>query len=328
MDFAFPYFRPRAPWLGGDLQTLRNYLRRLRIDLSPWPAERRTFATGDGSDDYLEGWLHLPAVASGRPLAVLIHGLTGCADSTYIRASARYLLEHGFAVLRLNLRGAGPSRAWCAERYHAGRTADLGAVLAALPPNTTQAGVVAAGFSLGGNLLLKHIGENAGAGGFRAVASVSAPVDLRAASVRLMALRNRPYQNYLLRRMRSEAFGPKTRIDGVIKVAALRARTVYDFDDRVVAPRNGFASAEDYYVRCSARQHLGEITVPTLLIHADDDPWIPSEAYRAFAWQTNPNLTALLPSSGGHVGFHGAGADVAWHNLCIARFFDRVCAGG
>jgi predicted alpha/beta-fold hydrolase len=116
-------------------------------------------------------------------------------------------------------------------------------------------------------------------------------------------------------------------MNGEIKAAALRARTVYEYDDRFVAPRNGFADAEDYYARCSAQGYLAAINVPTLVVHADDDPWIPNEAYRDFAWRTNPNLTPLLSSSGGHVGFHSAGTKVAWHNLCIARFFDRVCAG-
>ena len=98
--------------------------------------------------------------------------------------------------------------------------------------------------------------------------------------------------------------------------------TILDFDERIVAPRNGFADAADYYARNHARQFLAEIEVPTLVIHAQDDPWIPSEAYTSYAWQRNPHLHPLLPRSGGHVGFHAQGSRVPWHDRCIAAFLD------
>ena len=102
--------------------------------------------------------------------------------------------------------------------------------------------------------------------------------------------------------------------------------SVYEFDDRVVAPRNNFTTADDYYARCSAKSCLGDIRVPTLLIHARNDPWIPANAYLAFDWSSNPRITPLLPKGGGHAGFHGFGSFVPWHDRCIASFVDRLTA--
>jgi predicted alpha/beta-fold hydrolase len=124
-------FRPRFPWLGGDLQTLRNFLRRPYHDLAAWPAERLELPLRDGSGDRLVASLHR-AGEGARGLIVLLHGLTGCEDSLYIRASAAFWLARGRTVMRLNLRGAGPSRPLCGEHYHAGRSGDLRDALVAL----------------------------------------------------------------------------------------------------------------------------------------------------------------------------------------------------
>jgi predicted alpha/beta-fold hydrolase len=317
----FPQFRPRPPWVNGDLQTLRNFLRRPVFDLAPYPAERMQLPMRDGSGDTLLGDLNLPAAAAAKPLVVLIHGLTGCSTGTYMLASALHLLKHGHPVLRLNLRGAGPARALCRQQYHAGRSQDLRDVLAALPARLTRSGVFAVGYSLGANMLLKYLAEQGGSGPVRAAASVSAPIDLKAASLHLMRPRNRLYHDWLLRRMQEEALAGEG-LDAGERRAVAAVRTVYEFDDRFVGPRNGFAGAEDYYTRSSALRVLPEIRVPTLVIHALDDPWIPGAAYTGFNWQGNPRLLPLLPAQGGHVGFHGIGTRVPWHDLALKIFFE------
>src|SRR5581483_12159036 len=117
---GLPQFRERAPWLGGDLQTMRNFLRRPAIDLTPFRYERLELPLNDGSGDRLAAALQWPVVRrDGRPVVLLIHGLTGCQDSVHIRMTAAHLLRAGFPVLRLNLRGAGPSRTLCHQHYHA-----------------------------------------------------------------------------------------------------------------------------------------------------------------------------------------------------------------
>jgi alpha/beta superfamily hydrolase len=157
----YPSFRPRAPWWGGDLQTLRNTVMRPRSRLARSTAEGLRFSMADGTGDVLLGLLNRPEgeAAPDKPLAVLVHGLTGCAESSYMLATASALLRRGYGVLRLNLRGAGPSRPLCRQQYHAGRTQDIRAVLAQLPADLTRSGIVLTGYSLGGNVVLKLLGE-------------------------------------------------------------------------------------------------------------------------------------------------------------------------
>jgi len=317
---GFPRFIARPPWWGGDLQTVRNYLRRRPFLLDPHPAEPLEFPLPDDSGDILLATLNRPRAAPTdgrrRPLVILIHGLTGCAESSYILASARHLLDRGHLVLRLNLRGAGPSRQRCRLRYHAGRSEDLRTVVGRLDGRLAADGIVIVGYSLGGNMLLKYLGEQGRRAPLLGAVSVSAPIDLRATQRRFMQPRNRRYHDHILARMKEEA-APLS--NGLAAVAS-----VYEFDDRIVAPANGFAGAEDYYARCSANGFLKEIRVPTLVIHARNDPWIPAASYLAVDWSANPRLTPLLPRGGGHVGFHGIGSRAPWHDRCISLFVDRL----
>ena len=140
-----PQFQERWPWLGGDLQTLRNFLRRPCADLSEFAAERIELPLDGAGGDLMTAALHWPKGRQRRPLAILIHGLTGCEDSTYMCATARALLRSGYPVLRLNQRGAGPSRLLCRERYHAGRSEDLARAIAELPARARAQGILAVG---------------------------------------------------------------------------------------------------------------------------------------------------------------------------------------
>jgi uncharacterized protein len=306
-------FRPRPPWLGGHLQTIRNQIVRPHYALPD--GERLWIELGDG--DALAATLHR---GPRGPLAVLIHGLSGTEDSVYVRATAAHLLGLGVSVLRLNLRGAGVSASRCRASYHAGRSEDLRLLLAGLPRDLVGDGVVLVGYSLGANVLLKLLGEG-GHPDIRAAATVSAPIDLAAASACLLLPRNRLYQSWLLTMMRVEAMaGPLTEGE---RRAAAGARSVLEFDDRLVAPRNGFASAAEYYARSSAAPLLDRIRVPTLVVHAGNDPWIPMDAYRRFDWRASPALTLLL-GDGGHVGFHGVGSRTPWHDRAISAFLSRL----
>ena len=323
-------FRPRFPWLGADLQTLRNFLVRPRYALDPWPAERLELMMRDDSGDRLVASLHR-AQGAASPLVVLLHGLTGCEDSSYVRASAAFWLARGYAVLRLNLRGAGPSRPLCGDQYHAGRSGDLRdalRALAAVPGIDFEAGLYLVGYSLGANMMLRFLAEEAAAFPVTAAVGVSAPIDLKASQVRLMTARNWLYHRYLLTRMKEEALATPRALSFAERTAILSADTVFAYDEQVVAPRNGFAGADDYYRQCSGLRFLPAITTPTLLVHAKDDPWIPTPAYEHFDWSAHPALTPLLAKAGGHVGFHGRDRDAAWHDLAAAAFFASLDRDG
>ena len=318
---VFPGFEARAPWWGGDLQTIRNYLVGRRTGLDAFAGERLLLELRDGSGDRLVASLNRPAKpVPGRPLALLLHGLSGCEESVYILNTAKHLLSRGFAVLRLNLRGAGRSRPLCRFQYHAGRSEDLADALASLPRPLVAAGLVAIGFSLGGNMLLKYLGESGDSTQIRAAVTVSTPLDLAAASAQMARRRNAVYQHYLLRAMRRESLGEGAELTAGEREAIRSARSIREFDDRFTAPRNGFSGADDYYQRNSSRRFLDGIAVPTLLIHAADDPWIPPGPYLGHAWQRNPNLLPLLARRGGHVGFQGRDRQTPWHDHCVTQF--------
>lgn len=317
-----PTFTARAPWLGPDLQTLRNMLRPPRLALA---GERVELPLADGSGDRLAAMLHRPDERRA-PLAVLIHGLSGGEDSPYMLVSAAALLERGHPVLRLNLRGAGASRPLCRFQYHAGRTADLRDALVALDPALSADGLLLLGYSLGGNMLLKFLAEHAAALPVRAAAAVSAPLDLAAAARRILMRRNTVYHWNLLKAMKVEALAPAAELAPSERMAIAEARTIVEFDERFVAPRNGFAGAADYYARNSSEQFLSAIGVPTLIVHALDDPWIPPNAYRRVRWADNRHLHRALSRGGGHVGFHARGARLPWHDQVVGEFFATATA--
>jgi len=306
---GLPAFVPRWPWIGGDLQTVRNWLVRPRPPIGAWPIEQLDFDMGDGTGDVLHGFLQRPAEQQPRPLVMLIHGLTGSSESSYVRVSTFNVLSAGYPVLRLNLRGAGSTRGRTRQFYHAGRTADLDRVLRSLSPGLAAEGVVPVGYSLGGNLVLKYLGEQGANAPVMAAASISAPIDLSSAQSRLGTARNQVYHRYLLDTMKQER--------GAAPDAGIRS--ILDFDNRI-APTNGFKDALDYYRQCSAGPVLGAIRRPTLIIHAADDPWIPIDPYRAIGWEANPMLLPMLMPSGGHVGFHGRGLTMPWHDRALLEF--------
>ena len=329
MTFDPPDFVPRFPWLGGDLQTLRNFVVRPRHDLAPWPGRRVELALDDGSGDRLLAVLHENRDEAG-PLVVLVHGLTGCQDSFYVLGTARHFLEQGYPVLRLNLRGAGPGRPLARGGYNAGSSADFAAALRALVERDGRLlarGLAPIGYSLGGNMLLKFLAEAGRDFPIVAAASVSAPIDLKATQVQIMAPRNRLYHAYLISRMKAELLATPGGVPGEVAQRARQAASVFEFDDAIVAPAAGFLGADDYYARCSARGFLPGIEIPALLLHARDDPWIPAAAYEGAAWLAKAGLEVRLAPGGGHVGFHGKGSRTTWHDRSIAAFLRAQLEG-
>ncbi|MEP3115150.1 alpha/beta fold hydrolase [Nisaea sp.] len=317
---SYPPFQPRFPWVGGHPQTLRSFLFGGRPDIPSARSERISFPLEDGSGDRLSGMLeHPPKPIPGAPLVVIIHGLTGCEDSFHVRDAARYFVSCGLTALRLNLRGAGPSRPDCMQTYHAGRSADLEMVLDQLMALDVAEKFVLFGVSLGGNMMLKYLGEKSRSHVAAAI-SVSAPIDLARTSERFIQPRNRFYHSWLLKNMKRQA--QATPGLSAREISAIRhCRTTVEYDERHIAARNGFDGARDYYAKSSAKGFLPGIRVPTLIVHALNDPWIPGQIYLDVDWAGNPALTPLLPLDGGHVGFRDN--DGTWHFRMAERFLEQ-----
>jgi len=323
-------FAPRSPWITGDLQTVRNFLLRPRVDLTPWPAQRLWLPLPPGPEpagDEMAASLQAPERIGEAPLVVVLHGLTGCERSVYVRHSARFWLQRGHPLVRLNLRGSPPSRPRCRGHYHAGRSADVHAALQLLverQPRIATQGLVLVGYSLGGNVLIKLLAESGRELPIRAAATVSAPIDLKATALRFHRPRNRLYLRWLLTLMKREALRPPALVSAQERQAIRGARTVLEFDDRFVAPRFGFDGAEGYYRDCFGLQFLPDVEVPLLALNARDDPWIPVAPYEQAAGFGNPHLRVRVTDGGGHVGFHAADHPHPWHDRAIRAFLREV----
>lgn len=225
--------------------------------------------------------------------------------------------------MRLNLRGSLPSLPTAAGHYHAGRTEDLAEALRGLPADLTRYGIVLLGHSLGGNLVLKFMGEGGHGLPVLAAAAVSTPIDLAATCARMMTRRNFVYHRYMLDAMKREALAPGAMVSAAERAAIAAARSVYEFDDRFIAPRFGYRDAPHYYESNAAKNFLAGVARPTLILHALDDPWIPAACYTAIDWMRLPMIKTVLSPRGGHLGFHGRGSRVPWHDRVTEGWFAR-----
>ena len=313
-------FKERFPWIGSDLQTLRNSFVSAVQDA---PLERRLFLPlRDG--DTLTARLDKPVNPSHTPLIILIHGLTGSENSTNIVSAALFFIQLGWRVLRLNLRGSTPTRPGTSGHYHAGKTDDLVDALRNLPDDLTSNGIILIGHSLGANLILKFLGEEQDHLSVLCGVAISSPLNLRATCMQMMKRRNALYQRYILSAMKQEALAKGARLTDTQRNAIIKARTLYDFDNDFIAPLFGYDDALHYYESNSSENFLAGIKKPTLIIHALDDPWIPSQSYLEQDWTRYSFVETAINDKGGHLGFHGKGSPIGWHNRVTAHWLENL----
>ncbi len=313
-------FRRRWPWVTADLQTIRNDLPGRLAGVPADSGQRIEIPLGDGSGDCLVARFH-PGRAPA-PAVILVPGLTGCEASRHVLQAADAWVADGAPVVRLNLRGSPPGRSLAKGHYHMDRVRDLAdACLAvgALDPGIRQQGIVIVGFSLGGALALRLAQAPDRPDLLKAVVAVSAPLDLPATAERIARPRNRFYERWLLRRLKQET-APLWR-DGpaAVRAAVESARHIHEFDDALTAKEAGFHDAADYYASCSPMNDMDGLGIPALVIHADDDPWVPPPSV-----VERPPLRVVVTRGGGHVGFHGAGSRMPWYVGAAARFLQSL----
>lgn len=336
-------FRTPRGWRSGHLQTIRSRVVPRTYDLHRRGSRRNLLVdVDDGSGDRLMVQVHrtrwTPDGRSRRGLVVLIHGLGGSAESDYVRASAQGLLAAGYNVARVDLRSAGLSGATSAHMYHAGKTDDLRAVLSHLaeqPEARDNAHatprLIVMGFSLGGAATLKLLGEPLRGLPVVAGVTVSAPLDLIVGSTHLSNTMFGLYERYILMALRRDSLRPapggRPRVSDTERAGIRRARSLPDFDDVLTAPRNGWRDALEYYSVNSANQFLPAIRVPTLVIHALDDPMLPASPYREVDWARLEHTTGVrraITPHGGHVGFHERGQQMPWYVGRAIEFLSQV----
>ncbi len=299
--FTPTVFRP-AWWLpGAHAQTIAGRLaRRARPD----GLRRERVDTPDG--DFLDLDI-APLAQPGKPLVLLLHGLEGSARRGYALETYRALAAYGVGALGLNFRSCSGEPNRLARSYHSGDTGDLRFILDVLTARYPRSPLGIIGFSLGGNVLLKWLGEEGddAASRVRAAVAVSVPYDLAACERALAGSRmGRFYLHHFLETLVQKTEAKAALIQGRIDLERVRrSRTFREFDDAATAPLHGFAGADDYYARSSSAGFLGRIRVPTLLIHARDDPFLPASAFPWEVVRSNPCIQSLITPHGGHVGF-------------------------
>lgn len=318
-----PAFRPAWWCLNPHLQTLWPYFFRRRSRIS---YRRERVELDDG--DFLDlDWAGDPRRSVS--LVLILHGLEGSSDSPAIRGMTGALVSGGHCVVVMHFRGCSGEPNRLARAYHSGDTGDVADIVERLRGRYPEMPVAVLGYSLGGNVLLKWLGQDDDPKPVYAAAAVSVPFELETASRRLDRGLSRIYQYFFLRDMRRSVARRFRHRPAPIDLTDLhRWRSFVDFDDKVTAPLHGFRDWKDYYDRSSCRQYLGGVRVPTLLVHARDDPFMEPGVIP----NTNEVSAAVrmtITDRGGHVGFvEGAvpGHARYWLDRRVPDHFDQHLA--
>ena len=287
-------FKP-AWWLpGGHAQTLWAGLLRRRV-LPPLTRERVELEDGDFIDLIWSG----PA---GGQIVLLLHGLEGGLHSHYVGGIMRQLNRRGFRACLMLFRGCGEEPNRLPISYHSGKTDDPQRILEHIRSSRRRQVYAAVGVSLGGNLLLKWLGEQGSRSPLVKAVALSVPFLLDDAARRLQQGLSRVYQRHLIASLKTRYRRKFSRIPTPLTVQLEQITSFYQFDDQITAPLHGFAGVEDYYRRCSSRQFIASIRVPTLILHARDDPFMFTDTPPGEA-ELPANVWLELTQGGGHAGF-------------------------
>jgi uncharacterized protein len=303
-------FIPRRFLLNGHLQTIAgNYFS--RVDHLP-PPEAQLVEVSPATANQIASqvlchchWQPLD-IRARRPTAIIVHGLEGSSNSQYVIGNANKLWRAGCNVIRMNMRNCGGTEALTPTLYHSGLSADVLAVMNHFVAQHKLQSISLIGYSMGGNLVLKLAGElgDTAQAILHSAIGISPAVDLAPSADALHLPQNRLYEikflHHLLRRFRRKATLFPRAYD---RDRAAAIRSLREFDDRITALYSGFASADDYYHRAAAARVLHRISVPTLILHALDDPFIRLVPETRQAISANPNITLVETAHGGHCAF-------------------------
>lgn len=309
-------FKP-AWWLSNPhLQTLYPALMRKP---QPLPRVRERLRLRDGDWLYLDWRLPAHWVESDKPLVIVIHGLTGCSASQYVIGQQVALDTMGWASVAMNCRGATGELNDSVRAYHAGAFDDVADVVAAVAARYPQKKLAIVGFSLGGAITLNYLAREALPANLKAAVAVSVPLDLGACSDRLDQGFSRVYRRHLLTSLQQTWRRKSLHLEKVGQAQTARfirqrlERGPYKsfrvFDNELIAGLHGFRDGDDYYACCSPLQVLPDITLPTLLLQAEDDPFLAPVCFPKPS-QASAKLTIEITPKGGHVGFVEQGSSV------------------
>ena len=290
--------------------------------------KRKRIITAD--NDFLD--LDFSIVYSDK-IVILIHGLEGSSDSNYIKSLTKVLNDKNFDVVVLNLRGCSGEPNILLESYHSGKTDDLKEVISYLETEYSYREISIVGYSLGGNIALKYLGEHGDEVPdlIRKAVTISVPCDLKGSSETLGRFSNKAYMNRFLRSLKKKVFDKLTKLpDTPLIIENIRkAKNFNDFDNAFTAPAHGFEDAFDYWKKSSSKQFIPNIKIPTLLISSLDDPFLSKSCFPIEEAKRNPYFNLDIHKYGGHVGFNtysGIENDM-WLENRIAEFLKKQILG-
>lgn len=324
---AIDEFKPAGWCRGANAQTVVGALFRTRPAL---PLIRKRIDTPDGDFldlDFLEA---KPAPASDQPTLVILHGLEGSSRASYVLSLLGEIRKRGMRACAVNMRMCSGEPNRLVATYHSGKTEDLDSVVRYLTEKENRQRLFLVGFSIGGNIILKWLGQEGGRVSQRIEKAVvvSVPYDL-SQSVELMdrGFNREVYTRSLLRSLKAKlALKVRLHPDAVRLERVKKCRTFRVFDREVTAPLNGFRDETDYWTRASSRPVLKDIRVPTLLIHAEDDPFFPAKLLPYEEFKKSSYLHPLIVHHGGHVGFV-MGLPWKWTPWLETRILDFLSGG-
>lgn len=289
-------FKP-AWWLPGPhMQTLWQTLCRREIKNIALRRERFELEDGDFVDlDWTE--------RKDAPTVLILHGLEGSLNSPYAKGMLSAIEQQGWRGVFMHFRGCSGEMNRHPQSYHSGDTKDLARIVRLLQQREKCESIAAVGFSLGGNVLLKWLGEMGTNSPLRAAVAISVPFELSKTATRIQQGFSRVYQQHFMRSLCRKVRDKFEIQPAPIKLPVLEElRSLREFDDKVTAPLHGFLNAEDYYQKSSSRQYLKKITIPTLLLQAKDDPFMTMDLLPD-PHELSPQVKLELTEQGGHVGF-------------------------
>jgi len=303
-----------VPWLAnGHWQTITASILRQVPEVR---YERERLELPDG--DFLDlDWSRVEPGRAAKRLTIISHGLEGSSERPYVRGMARAMNAAGFDALAWNYRGCGGEPNRLLRAYHLGDTEDLHAVIGHAVGEKNYREVFLTGFSAGGNVTLKYLGENPARvpAAVRRAAVFSVPTDLKAGSEHISRWQNQVYLRRFLASLRRKMLAKAAVLPGQLDLRDLEElRDFPQFDARFTAPLHGFASADAYYAHAASGQYLSGIRLPALLVNALNDPFLPPSCYPRAAAQASDFFCLETPVAGGHVGFNEAGPNGTYYS--------------
>ena len=301
----------------GHINTLFPYIWRKKPSI---PFNRERINTPDHDFFDVDWW----KIENNDKLVILLHGLEGSSSSQYINGMARLMHLNQYSVAAINFRSCSGEMNLNQEMYHSGFTKDLHHFLQL--KSTNYHSIYICGFSLGGNVVMKYAGDQKYtlSEKIKAIAGISVPCDLKGGSYMLKKWYNYIYEQRFLATLLEKVKMKQQLMPEKIDISNIhRVKSLWDFDDYFTAGLHGFENAEDYYKQCSSLQFLSNITIPSLMINALDDTFLPDSAYPVHIAENSHFLHLSTPKHGGHVGFTTFGSPFYWNEMKVLHFFNK-----